>query len=179
MAIRAGHCGSDPGAVAVTGQKEANTNYNVATYLEDYLLSSGKYEVYFINRDKVTIKSGAAARKANAWKPDIYIDIHHNSAKVTTAVGCEVFYQAGNEKSKRLAECVNRELAKFNGATRGIKTDAELATLNTSICPTIIGEAAFMSTRKDLDKVDTYTEQKAEALAYFKGIEAYFSVGIS
>lgn len=174
--VTAGHGGSDPGTIGITGQPEWKTNRNVADHLIELLEASGD-QVFDPNPHNKTIRSDARADAINRWGADLYIDIHHNAGG---GDGAEVFYQMHNPRSKRLAELIIEELKTVNNS-RGIKTKESKkypgkdyhATTAISKCPAVIVETAFLDNKNDIKAVDTLTEQKAEAAAIYRAIKRY------
>jgi len=186
--IDPGHGGTDPGAVATTGQREDRTNLNVAGYLKTALEAAGHTVIMTRTAHDQTVSIAARQAVIKAERPDLVISIHHNGASAASAHGAEVCAQinsltgAYDNKSYRLAGFILSEFETLGQNIRGIIRKANssgnadyygiLRTAATYGIPAVITEYAFM-TAADVCDVDTYAEQKAEAEAIAKAVKEY------
>jgi tryptophanyl-tRNA synthetase len=123
----------------------------------------------------------SAAKLINAFKADLMVSIHHNAGG---GDGYDVIYQTDPKyavNSKKFADLVAKEFDALNNkhriftkpSTKNPKEDW-YTILALSECPGIITELAFLDS-KDVQTVDTLTEQHGEANAIYHAIKAYFN----
>jgi len=195
--IVAGHWEKDLGAIGYSETNriaEARANLNVALELER-LLSAQGHEVIMYRRthEDQGHKNGNAIivdvqKMTKLVKADYAIHIHHNAGG---GKGYEICVQVRKNivnQSEQLAYCVLDEFAKINPTRHGsgivkkyntlhigsyfgvLRTAEEVGTI------AIITEFAFLDS-KDVEKVDTLSEQQAEAKAIYEGILNYIERG--
>ena len=161
VAIDAGHGGIDGGAVGTTsGVKESDINLAIAKKLRDrftdlsfnvVMTRSGEGGLYglpsagFKRRDleeRVKIVNGS--------KADVLISVHLNKYGDGSRRGAQVFYRAGDEKSKALAESLQKS---FNAMKEAVKKTTPLVgdyfLLNETAIPAVICECGFLSNAED------------------------------
>lgn len=175
--IGVGHGGSDPGA-SKNGIVEKNVNLDIAlamkTELEKYGVIVGMSRFKDEN-DDITEE----IREANAFKPNIAIDVHTNAGG---GKGFEVLVQTNKfaKYSNKLASSIEKEVKAIGQLSRGIKTRKNsngtdyFGFLRQVNCPSIITECAFVD--GDFSKIDTLEERKAFGKAYAKGVLNYFGI---
>lgn len=188
--IPPGHGGRDPGAVAPTGQTEANTNLNVSRYLKTALIRCG-FSVILTRDNNVDCDVAAQQAQIKKYHPDLVVSIHHNG-NIPGAQGAEVCAQVPNANAKydeqcvKLADLVLDELEAWGQtvhgpgiirrkSSNGVDFYGVLRTAAQMGIPAVIVEAAFMSAA-DVKEIDTLTEQKAEAEAIAKAVCKYYGV---
>lgn len=165
-----GHGGSDPGAVA-NGFKEKDLNLAIALACRDELERHGVQVKMSRTKDENDTLT-EEIRECNAYDPDLAVDIHNNAGG---GDGAEAFYQVKNQRSKTLATNVLEEVKAIGQNSRGVKTKLNSAGndwfgfLRQNVAIAILIECAFVDT-KDVQIIDTSSEQKTMGIAIAKGI---------
>lgn len=175
--IGVGHGGSDPGA-SKNGVIEKNVNLDIALELKKVLEQHGV--IVGISRLKDENDDIAEEiREANAFKPNIAIDIHTNAGG---GKGFEVLVQTNKfaQYSSKLGSLLEQEVKAIGQTSRGIKTRKNsdgtdyFGFLRQVQCPSVITECAFVD--GDFTKIDTLEERKEFGRAYAKGILNYLGI---
>jgi N-acetylmuramoyl-L-alanine amidase len=91
VVIDAGHGGRDPGA-RVTRLNEADLVLDVALRLEALLLKEPGVEVLLTRRENVYIPLEERTRIANRAGADLFLSIHANASRNTSARGIETYF---------------------------------------------------------------------------------------
>ena len=172
--------GNDTGAVGY-GLKEQDVTVEIALKLKPLLERNGFEVKMSRNSLKDTVAEGLNAslagryNAANSWDADIFVSIHCNSAN-TKAYGCETYYYTGSSKGRRLADCVQPELAKETGlCNRGVKS-ANFAVIKHTNMPAILVETAFIDNYDDNRFLANDDGKYKCAVGIYKGICNYFGV---
>lgn len=135
VAIDAGHGGKDPGAIGFNKYKEKDIALAVAKKLQTKL--SKDFNVIMTRSNDTFISLSERSRIANRGKADIFVSLHLNASKNSSAQGMEIFYFS--KKSSPYAEKIASYENSF-GEKYGEKT--------TSIAQ-IMGELAY---NKNMEK---------------------------
>lgn len=109
VVIDAGHGGKDPGAVG-GGYKEKDINLSVALKLGQLLEQQKDIKVVYTRKSDVFVELSDRTKISNNASANLFISIHANSAKRTTASGIET-YVMGMEKSEANIGVATRENA--------------------------------------------------------------------
>lgn len=119
IVIDAGHGGNDPGAVGKK-YRESHIALSIALKL-GALIREGfpDVEVVYTRRSDVFVELYNRAKIANAAKADLFISIHCNASKTTTASGTETWVM-GLHKSQ-----ANLEVARLENASILMEDDYE------------------------------------------------------
>ncbi len=180
--IDAGHGGFDSGKVADSDTFEKDINLKIALKLQAYL-EQGDSQVLMTRTTDEALGTSKAAdmqkRKliANTKKPDIFVSIHQNSYPDTSARGAQVFYYNSSDNSKKLADCIQKEIK----STLGQKGDREASpnksyyVLRKTTVPAVIVECGFLTNYKDKKNLESEEYQDKMAWAIYKGIVEYFN----
>lgn len=168
--IDAGHGGEDAGAVASDGTLEKDLNLNISrslcllyelngenavmTRYEDTLLYDhygdldnykGKKKIYDLkNRVRITKEQ----------ENPVYIGIHMNKFPQSKYRGLQVYYSKNNEKSRILAENVQKNThtyIQFDNKRQIKQADSSIYILDALDCPSILVECGFMSNAEELN----------------------------
>ena len=140
----------DPGAVnELTGLRESDVAYNVATAAAEYLQAAG-VDVQVLQSDSLE----DICDTANASGADYFISIHCNSAENPAALGTETFCYPGSATGYKLAGCVQRQIVdSMHTVDRGVKEAVPgrngLYVISNTDCPAILVELAFISNEQD------------------------------
>lgn len=168
--LSAGHGGSDPGAIG-NGLKEKDLNLSIALACMETLVNHG-VTVKMSRTTDIEKTSAQDINEANAFAPDLAVDIHNNAGG---GDGAEVFYHYGGGVGKTLANNILAEVVKIGQNSRGAKTkqnangDDFYYYIREISCPSVIVECAFVDT-KDIQIIDTAAEQRNFGIAVAKGI---------
>ena len=172
--------GNDTGAVGY-GLKEQDVTVEIALKLKPLLERNGFEVKMSRNSLKDTVAEGLNAslagryNAANSWDADIFVSIHCNSAN-TKAYGCETYYYTGSSKGRRLADCVQPELAKETGlCNRGVKS-ANFAVIKHTNMPAILVETAFIDNYDDNRFLASDDGKYKCAVAIYKGVCDYLGI---
>lgn len=176
--IGVGHGGKDPGAVGKVREAEANLviSLKLKNELERHGVTVGISRIK--NEDDPLSEE---IIEANAFKPDIAVDVHNNAGG---GDGFEALLQTNSygKKSLALAKAVEKRVIALGQKSRGLKTkknDAGTADyygfLRNVKAPAVILEGFFVDSNDALD-FDTYGEQEALGIAYAKGILDYLGI---
>ncbi len=153
--IDPGHGGSDHGAPLpfIKGVSEKGLNLDLALRLGSELQKHGFTVLYTRTSDrKIRLD-----KRGNAYKADIFISVHHNSAANPDAAGFEVFCltpQAPERftqlrKSVQLASSLQQAQQEVTASRgRGIRF-ANFQVLRDARCPAVLIEAGFLSNREE------------------------------
>ena len=162
--IGVGHGGKDPGAVGIV--KEAEANLNIALEVRRILETNG-VEVGISRTVDENDDINEEIREANAFKPDIAVEIHNNAG---SGDGFEVYVQTGVHamKSRACAQAIEKRVKAIGQGSRGIKTKSFGWTRLVNY-PAVLLEGFFVDS-KDAYDFDTVVKQKKLALAYALGI---------
>lgn len=169
--IGVGHGGSDPGAVG-NGLKEKDLTLAISMACQDELARHGvltKISRVKDENDSVNEK----VKECNQFNPDLALDIHINAGG---GDGAEVFHSINGGKGATLATNILAEIKKIGQNSRGTKTKKNssgkdyFGFIRSTNAPAVIVECAFIDTKKDIQIIDTKTEQVAMGVAIAKGI---------
>jgi N-acetylmuramoyl-L-alanine amidase len=182
--IDAGHGGVDPGKISGS-TLEKDINLEISKRLQEYL-EQGDATVFMTRIDDSdlaqTKKSDMHYRKltANTSKADIFVSIHQNSFPNASVKGAQVFYFNQSDNSKRLAECIQREMKAFVNYQNKFeaKENSNYYVLKQTSMPAVIVECGFLTNSGEKANLRTPEYQNRVAWAIYMGIIDYFH-GIS
>ena len=178
VVIDAGHGGQDPGKVGIDGSLEKDINLQIALKLQKFLQMQDVDAVLTRDSDQGLYDENASNKKVQDMKnrvalieehqPALVVSIHQNSYHEEYVHGAQVFYYAGSERSKELAERIQRvmaeELDKDNA--RQAKANDSYYLLKKTSVPIVIVECGFLSNYEEAQKLasDSYQERAAWAI---------------
>lgn len=200
--IDAGHGGTDSGTKGIGGLAEKNITLELSKKLEAELTNRG-YQVCMTRTNDSFVALDQRTRIANAQDNALFISLHGNNASNTKVRGLETFYldsqlfrsvdnqlataidviiqtfdEQKNKASKKLAECVHKEiLAEFKTKKillpdRRIKCAASQVLLGTK-CPSILIEVDFISHPEVEKNLQTLECQNMYINGICRGLEKY------
>lgn len=183
-----GHGGPERGALGPRGMTEAEVNLGVALYLRALLEAAGA-RVVLTRQEDAPVQSGtpfclqadlqARAQAAGAHSADLFVSIHHNASENTGANDLIVFYKMADQGPSRDAA---RDVA--DGLQAALSTGsahvlpANYHVLRAAATPAVLGEASFMTHRKNASRLAFHRTLSREAAGYFEGIRRYFARGV-
>lgn len=178
VVIDAGHGGADPGKVGVDGSLEKDINLQIAKKLAQFLTAAdvdvvltretdaGLYDENVSNKKVQDMKNRVALIEER--KPALTVSIHQNSYHEEYVHGAQVFYYAGSEESKALAERIQQMLAKEVDPdnARQAKANDSYYLLKKTSSPIVIVECGFLSNYEEAQKLSQthYQERMAWAI---------------
>ena len=187
VVIDAGHGGADGGVTGVnTKVKEADINLAVANELKKLFeaagfnavmtrtTSAGLYGAFSSGFKLRDLKERVSV--AERSKADIFVSVHMNKYSDGSRRGAQVFYKAGDEKSKLLAAALQDSFNKMEGAPRVLSELAgDYYVLNYSPCPAVICECGYLSNPEDEALLTDENYRGKLAYALFSGCVEYFA----
>lgn len=107
--------------------------------------------------------------------PNCAVSIHQNSFPDSAQHGAQVFYQAGNENSQRLASLIQAQTVYLTGEEnkREIKPNSDYYLLRDNTIPTVIAEVCFLSNPSEAEMITDENMQEKAAFAIAMGIMQY------
>lgn len=173
VVIDAGHGGTDPGAISVTGKKEKEFNLAVTLKVQELLKKETNID-FVLTRSSDTYPSLSDRVKiANDLNADLFISIHANAGSAT-ASGVETYYTRAD--SLALAKVMHKHLVASSGLTdRGVRSKSLHVTRETKM-PAILLECGYLSNKSDNAKLFTEDFQDRVAEGIVKGIKEYLGL---
>jgi len=141
IVVDAGHGGKDLGAKGKHGSIEKDINLKVSKYLKAILQSRYKYRVIMTRKDDTFIPLEDRGKIANAKHADLFVSIHANAAKRSSAHGIETYY-LGVGHSEQAQETAARENGHLVYSVKDNQVQQILASL---ISTTKINDSAFLA----------------------------------
>lgn len=186
VVIDAGHGGSDPGKVGVSGQLEKDINLKVAQMLKQFLQAEGITVVMTRENDGGLYDENASNKKVQDMKkrleiieeadPVLVISIHQNSYHEEYVKGAQVFYYETSENSKRLAQVLQEQLRQLEPENhRKSKGNDSYFLLKKTSKPIVIVECGFLSNYEEAEKLSTELYQEKLAWNIHMGIMKYLN----
>lgn len=177
VVIDAGHGGQDPGKVSVDGSLEKDINLQIALKLQKFLEMQDVDVVLTRDSDMGLYDENASNKKVQDMKnrvqiieetqPMLTVSIHQNSYHEEYVHGAQVFYYAGSDKSKELAERIQQvmalELDRDNA--RKAKANDSYYLLKKTSSPIVIVECGFLSNYEEAQKLSSELYQEKVAWA--------------
>ncbi len=187
VVLDAGHGGVDGGVTGVnTGVKESELNLMLVKDLQKYLEDAGLKVVLTRSSDAglYGIATNNLKRKdmekrkeiIEKAQPVLVVSVHLNQYSVSTRCGAQVFYKAGDENGKLLADSIQSEFNAMEEATRSLSAlSGDYYILNCTQYPSVIAECGFLSNPREEELL--LKEEYRDSLAYsmFKGIVSYIA----
>lgn len=188
VVIDAGHGGADPGKVSVDGSLEKDINLQIAKKLAQFLTAADVDVVLTRDSDAGLYDENVSNKKVQDMKnrvqiieekkPALTVSIHQNSYHEEYVHGAQVFYYAGSEESKALAERIQRTLAVEldpDNARQAKKNDSYYLLKKTST-PIVIVECGFLSNYEEAQKLSSEYYQEKMAWAIHLAVMAHLSL---
>jgi len=187
IVVDPGHGGFFRGALGVRGLTEAEVNLGVSLELARLLRERGA-EVMLtreIDRDFLTPADSSLrsdlterVRMANAFRPDLFVSVHHNAdARGSHDVNeVQVYYQLGDEgPALEAAADIHRFLTRNLGIGASRLIPGNFAVLRGSEAPALLTESSYITYPPTETKLRSAEARKLEAEAIYLGIATFFS----
>lgn len=176
FALNAGHGYNTPGKRCLKSldpneTREYILNKRICDKVQDILKEYSGIEVLRID-DGSELSISARAKKANAWKADYYIAVHHNAGLYgRQGGGIEVYtYLTVDQKTSDLQKAIYNSLIAHTGL-KGNRSNplrkADLGECRETAMPAVLIENGFMDSPTDTPIILTedYADKSAEAIA--------------
>lgn len=150
VVIDAGHGGHDPGASSKAGTREKDVALKASLILKKKLENYG-FKVYMTRERDNYVKLYERAAIANQLGADLFISVHINAARSTSAKGIEVLYNPDPARNnKALARAIENKLIEYTGAVeRGIVSRPKLVVIRETKMDAVLVELGFLSNTQD------------------------------
>ena len=181
IALDAGHGMNTPGKRCLKSLDKAETrewtlNNRVANYVEDLLKGFEGVEVLRIDdrTGKTDVPLATRTRKANEFKADIFISIHHNAGINGGAGGGITVYRYPN--SSKMTKAMQKRLYDLLIKHTGLKGnrasplgEANFHVLRETKMAAVLIENGFMDSRTDVPIIlsDTHARKTADGIVEF------------
>ncbi len=174
IVVDPGHGGKDPGALGRGPAREKAINLDIATRLAERLREAGANVVMTRSSDRF-IELDERSAIANRTRCDLFISIHADSAKRTTAEGLTAYIARGTGgQSLRAANHIGAALRRAGFDFNGVR-GAGYRVLVDHNRPAVLIECGYVTNRSEAQRLATgdYREHIADAIA--AGIAAHFT----
>ena len=186
--LDAGHGGEDVGATGVSGVFEKDLNLAVTKYVGDYLTAEGYTVIYTRTDDRLLYtpeENVPGLRKISDLKNRcalsqkypgaLFVSIHMNAFGKPGCRGLQVYYAAGTEGSRALADAVQGEVrtALQPENHRKIKEGQDIYVLEHATAPAVLVECGFISNPEECASLSDEDYQKKLGFAIACGILQY------
>lgn len=189
VVIDPGHGGKYRGAMGKMGLKESEVNLGVALYLWGFLHNAGAKPVMTRTAD-TTVASPyhkhlgedllARSKIGNELNADLFISIHHNSnTNDTKKNDLEVYYKLMDPgPSREVAACIMEKIKDTFEVGKAQVLAGNYSVLRETRATAILGEASYLTHKKNERRLTLHGFLRLEAEAYFLGILDYFRGGV-
>jgi N-acetylmuramoyl-L-alanine amidase len=174
--LDAGHGGRDEGTKIHTF-KEKRITLSTTLYTKKYLEEMG-YRVILTRSRDVEMSLHRRVSLANSARSALFISIHFNASRNTSAQGVEVFYYDSKDglrskQSRKLAHCILRDILDHTAASsRGVKM-GNFHVIRETTMPAVLVEGGFVTNYEEccnLRKRD-YLDKIAKGIA--QGVDKF------
>lgn len=150
IAVDAGHGGSNPGAVGMTGVLEKDLNLSMALKLRTILLKTGAKVIMTRDSDK-SINNSARLKWLKAQNPDILVSIHCNASRNPMVQGASTYYR--HQSYRPVSLHIYAEMRKLGLADFGNVGGFNFTLNSPTEFPSVLVEVAFMSNPEDEERL--------------------------
>jgi N-acetylmuramoyl-L-alanine amidase len=174
VVLDAGHGGTDPGAKAATGEKEADLSLQLVQKI--VALNKNPMIRFELSRDKDEfIKLTDRTIFANEKKADLFVSVHINASPNKTLSGLEIYAPKEGTpaflNSIPLASIMKESLTDLFSSTTVKTRKMGIWVLDKSSVPAIMVHPGFITNEKDLAIIKNKQEEIAAKI--LSGIEKY------
>ncbi len=187
IALDPGHGGFFRGALGVGGFTEAEANLAVSLRLASLLRAAGADVLLTRETDRdflspadssLRVDLAERVRMANAWRPDVFVSVHHNADPGSRhdVNETQVFHQLGDDgPALELAEDVHRSLTRNLGIEISRLIPGNFYVVRNSEAPALLSEASHITFPPTEARLRTPEGQQLEAEALYLGLLRYFA----
>lgn len=177
--IDCGHGGKDFGAIG-NGLNEKDVVLDIGLKIKEGLANYKDAQVLLSREKDEFLTLDERTDKANAWKADILISIHDNSANDKTAKGFESYIYSGNVTSGTIAfqNVLHAEIMRELGAEveeRG-KKRANFHMLRESHMKAVLTENLFLSNASDANLLKSQNFRQKIANGHILGVAKFLGL---
>ena len=172
--IDPGHGGQDPGALG-RHSRESDNVLKVAKRIKELLIHYGFTVMMARETDKwVTLESRSDL--ANRYRAVIFLSLHNNSAKASTATGFETFIYSGpvGSETVRLQNALHSAIAPQLPIIDRGKKRANFSVLRRTVAPACLIEYAFINNATDerllVNEVELLAQTTVNGVLQFFGV---------
>lgn len=179
IAVDAGHGGSDPGAIGVTGTIEKEINLILAKKLEALLTKKGAIVVMTRTEDDTfseVKKDDLDARAAlvKKEKAELFLSIQCNATPNSSLRGAQTFYYPESKEGEALAKAIqNRFVRTLKNTDRKALTLSSAYIMGKLDIPAIMVEVGFLSNPEEEALLKNNSYQEKIVAAIYSGITDY------
>ena len=166
VVIDAGHGGTDPGAIAVSGYYEKNINLQIANKVAGILKQKG-IKVITTRPNDVFVELNDRADIANRYSPDLFVSIHADSSPTYSTRGFSVYIaKKASADSASAARNITNAISANGLKSLGIRKD-DFRVLVRTKCPAVLIETGYISnsTEASLLSQKSFQDRIAKAIA--------------
>lgn len=189
VVLDAGHGKPDEGAEGLNGTTEEKTNLSITLKLQKLLEESGatviltrsdENAIYDLDKNTLKEKKVSDIKNrviiGNESSADILISIHLNKGDSESYSGWQTFYKKNDEKGKRLATSIQKELKETIKVEnhREANEISNIYLVDNVQIPVTIVECGFLSNPQEEQKLLTDEYQNQLAWGIYNGILKYF-----
>ncbi len=189
VVIDPGHGGEDPGAFVNLNLLEKDINLDIATKLNDYLISFGYNSILTRTDDRLLYSENVKGTKkrqdlekrveiANNNQADCFISIHMNKYPAEYCRGLQTFYSGNCDASAILAESIQNNstnLQTYNNRKIKDGTNTIFVLENLNI-PAVLIECGFLSNNYESAEFSNEKYRNKMAFSIFCGISTYWEM---
>ena len=188
VVIDAGHGGIDPGKIGINDMAEKDINLSIALKVKKLrefndvkVFMTGETEKGLNDPDTSNKKVQDMKRRLALIEetvPALAVSIHQNSYPEEYVHGAQIFYYAGSQEGKVLAELLQAQfLDKVDpDNNRQIKPNDSYYLLKKTSVPIVIAECGFLSNWAEAEKLCSEDYQEKIAWAICVGILQYLNM---
>ena len=180
----------DEGAISKDGTSESSINLDIVLKLQGLLEQSGceviltrsdENGIYESNANSIREKKISDMKNrvtiGNDSNAEIFVSIHMNKIPQTKYSGYQSFYKNNDEKSKHLANSIQKNLNYFieKNNNREIKSISNIYITKKVEIPLTIIECGFLSNVDEVSKLKDDNYQDLLAWSIYAGILDYFN----
>ncbi len=173
IVIDPGHGGTDPGAIAPNGVREASLTPKIAAKLAELLRAAGAEVILTRTTDAENPDKYARPELANSVGADVLVGVHLNANNRAAICGSETYYY--HPESRPLAELVLSRLLDALGRPDGGVRWADFVLTREADMPSVLVEGLYMTNPTDLALIMQPETLDRIGLAIFEGLEDYFA----
>ncbi|MBP1994796.1 N-acetylmuramoyl-L-alanine amidase family protein [Paenibacillus eucommiae] len=164
VVIDAGHGGTDPGAISLTGKKEKDFTLPMAKKVSELLAQDKRITVLQSRPDDVYVDLDGRVKFANDAGADLFLSIHGNK-HTPTVTGVETYYY--RPESLAFANIIHKYTVAGTGFTDRRVRKEDFRVINKTKMPAVLVEVGYLSNKNDEAAMykDDFQNQVAASLA--------------
>ncbi|MBB6732927.1 N-acetylmuramoyl-L-alanine amidase family protein [Cohnella zeiphila] len=174
IVLDAGHGGSDPGAISITGRSEKDFTLPVILKLQALLAADKRLNIVLTRSGDTYPSLSDRYNLANSLNADLFLSVHGNSNTKSSITGTEIYYT--RDASLDFANTVRKYATPSTGLQdRGVIKQSLAVTRETKM-PAVLVEAGYLSNKSDESKMYTDDFQNSLAAGIAEAIKKYLNL---